>query len=220
MKPLLNYNLLIIVALFSLPSAASAESANASFHEGALVQFGATPVLLFSFNDFCTRDLDVVSCSDMLVLAGFQIDASYRLPLQWLALGIVGGSGFELNAEKTCSSDGGCKKVPSAHLWRIGMEALFYPLLTKRIAIFLAIEGGIGGAGGRAFTDVAPQCGAAIGFDLPIGRHFFIGADFRGNFYGFGNASNTTPDGNKLQLSNSVFSSLGLLKLGAYFPLS
>jgi hypothetical protein len=66
-----------------------------------LIQFGVTPSLLYSFDDFCERDIDVVSCQSGFASLGFQADVTYRFPFRWFAIGMVGGLDFELSGVET-----------------------------------------------------------------------------------------------------------------------
>ena len=220
MKTTHPFKTILIIATLAASSAANAaQSGNPPYDEGALAQFGVTPSLLFLFDEFCERDSDVISCSYGLVTLGVQVDATYRFPFKWFAIGVVGGLDFELNQTETCSSESGCSELESMRLWRIAAEARFYPLLRKRIGLWLAVEGGVVGAAGRAISDVAPETGGGIGFDIPIGRHFLIGAEARGLFFGFGKAPTTPPDGGNVQLTNAFWTTVGLLKIGARFSL-
>ena len=220
MKIALYLRTVVMIVAMVLPIVANAaQSRNTPYHKGALIQFGVTPSLLFSFDDYCERDIDVVSCQKGLAMLGFQGDVIYRLPFRWLAIGMVGGLNTELNGAETCSSDSGCSDAESSRIWRMAAEARFYPLLRKRIGLWLAIEAGVVGAAGRAVSDVAPETGGGIGFDIPIGRHLLIGADIRALYFGFGNPPTITPDGSHLHLTNALWTSIGFLKIGARFSL-
>lgn len=211
MKHHLIHVILAALVWASFPSAATATSS-------PTFQFGATPSLIMSVNHFCSRDYDVVECSNGFFGMGFQVDANVQFPFQWFALGMIGGMNFEMNQVESCT-ERGCQSVQNVLLWRVGVDARFYPLIRDRALLFLAIEGGVVGSGGRAFTDVAPEVGGGLGVDFPIGRFFFIGLDIRALFFAFGPETVSTPDGDKLNLTHSFWVNQGFLKLGARFSL-
>jgi hypothetical protein len=111
------------------------------------------------------------------------------------------------------------KRTTNAYLWRAALEGRFYPFVRQRVELWLALEGGVVGASGRAFTDVAPETGIGLGLDFPIGRHLFIGFDMRCLFFGFGKAPVTTPDGGKVQMTNTFWNANGLIKIAGRFGL-
>jgi len=94
-------------------------------------------------------------------------------------------------------------------IWRIAAEARFYPLLRTRFGFWLAAEGGVAGVAGRAVSDVAPEVGGGIGFDIPLGRHMLMGADVRGLFLGFGKPPTMPPDAKRVQLTNAFWTTMG-----------
>lgn len=221
MKPISAALMAICLLLTSLARAGeAAQSEETDALVGAhAVQLAAVPVFLFSPNRFCERDSDVIGCTSGMGLIGFHAEAHYRFPFAWFAAGVIGGADFEMNQAQICSSDSGCEDVQKIYLWRAAVEARFYPLLHRRVELWLALEGGVVGAGGRAIADVAPETGLGLGLDFPIGRHFFIGLDIRCLFFGFGKAPQFPPDGGKVQMTNTLWSSNGLLKLGGRFGL-
>ena len=210
---------LFLVALLVAFPYASVSAESGPTHHAPTVQLGATPSLNISFNQFCSRDYDVVDCSNGFLVVGFQADAGIQFPFEWFALGMVGGMNFEISGAEKCSSGDGCEPVQSAYLWRVGIDARFYPLIRERALLWLAIEGGVAGSGGQAFTDVAPAVGGGLGVDFPIGRFFFIGLDIRALFFAFGRGTVLPRDADKLELTNSFWVSQGFLKLGARFSL-
>lgn len=209
----------LCLLIASTPDGRANESTDAGDNTGSAVQFGATPVFAFSPIDFCERDYDLVSCTTGMFTLGFQADALYRFPFPWFSLGLVGGVQFEFSQVESCSSDGGCVDTSNARLWRVAVEARFTPLIRRRVMLWLAMEGGVVGSSGRAFSAVGGETGGGIGFDLSIGRHLLIGSDLRALFYGLGRADDIVPDGGKVQVSNSLWISLGLLKLSGRFSL-
>jgi hypothetical protein len=196
-----------------------ADGRTGSDTRGRAVQLGAAPVIFFSPNDFCDRDLDVVSCQTGMAALGFQGEVQYRFPFAWFALGLVGGGAFELNGAETCSSDGGCTPVEKTHLWRAALEVRFYPVIHRRVELWLAVEGGVAGAAGAAIPDVGAETGLGLGLDFPIGPHVSLGFDIRALFLGFGPSPDTPPDKGAVQMTNTFWTSVGLIKIGGRFSL-
>ena len=210
----------VVLAIFLVSVDTGAARAPTDNKRSSAIQFGGTPTFVLSLNSFCTRDNDIVGCQTGLFTAGFQLDAHYRFPSQRLGLGLVGGAHFEVNGAETCTSDQGCFEMPNAAVWRTAAESRFYPLVRSKVELWLALEGGVVGAGGgRAFTDVGGEVGLGLGLDVRLTRYLLIGFDFRALFYGFGKSPVTPPDGDKLLMTNSVWFSHGLIKLSARFSL-
>jgi len=106
-----------------------------------------------------------------------------------------------------------------ANLWRAALEALFHPVVHRRVELWLAIEGGVAGAGGAAIPDVGPVTGLGLGLDFPIGRYILLGLDIRALFTGFGPSPDSPPDKGAVQMANSFWTSVVLVKIGGRFSL-
>lgn len=158
----------------------------------------------------------MVSCQSGFAAMGFQADVVYRFPFRWFAIGMVGGLDFEPggrrnvfigkrlrgDGSRTCVADCRRNAILSA-----SSEANRIMDCRRRW-------------GGRhRLSDVAPDVGGGIGFDIPLGRHMLIGADVRELFFGFGKPPTLPPDTDRVQLTDTFWTTIGFLKIGAWFSL-
>jgi hypothetical protein len=194
-------------------------NAEAATNDDRFLQIGMTPQLMFSPSEFCERDSDVIGCSIGLVSLGGQADIHYRFFNQRIGLGAVGGFQIERNDAQTCSSNTGCTDVENGVMGRIAAAARFYPVLKRRFQLYLVLEGGIAFAGKQFEKEAAPSFGGGIGFDLALGKRriVLLGMDLRVLGQLFGPNNYMPQNGAGIDLANSVWISLSLLKLSILF---
>jgi hypothetical protein len=101
---------------------------------------------------------------------------------------------------QTCT-ESGCQKSSLFTLFRLAAEPRIYPLRGRSAELFLALEVSLMGTVETGVTHLGLDVGAAIGVDIALGDHFFLGGELRALLHAIPGQDPSMPeDGGRTEL--------------------